>query len=92
VKEIYLSLPKAKEEILGHALDFAGMQQLNLLEKVVRPWVAKKIKELLGVEEQAMINLVLSHLKSGSASSDSMMAKVGGILDEDSEQFVLKLW
>ena len=39
-----------------------------------------------------MINLVLTHLKSGSASSESMMAKVGGILDEDSEQFVFKLW
>ncbi len=80
-----MGLPKAKEEILSHSLDFTAMQTLNLLEKVVRPWVAKKIKELLGVEEQAMINLVLVHLKSGTATSDSMMAKVGGILDEDSE-------
>jgi len=78
-------LPKAKEEILSHSLDFTAMQALNLLEKVVRPWVAKKIKELLGVEEQAMINLVLGHLKSGVATSESMLAKVGGILDEDSE-------
>lgn len=68
------------------------MQPFNLLEKVVRPWIAKKIKELLGVEEQAMINLVVGHLKSGSATSESMKTKVGGILDEDSEQFVLKLW
>ena len=51
VKEIYQGLPKAKEEILSHSLDFAAMQTLNILEKVVRPWVAKKIKELLGVEE-----------------------------------------
>ena len=91
-KEIYLSLPKGKEEILKYTLDFAAMQALNLLERVVRPWVAKKIKELLGVEEQAMINLVVGHLKSGHATSDSLMTKVGGILDEDSEQFVLKLW
>ena len=46
-----MSLPKAKDEVLSHSLDFAKMQQLNLLEKVLRPWVAKKIKELLGVEE-----------------------------------------
>jgi RNA-binding protein 25 len=91
-KQIYLSLPKGRDEILGCSLDFAAMQPLNLLEKVVRPWVAKKIKELLGVEEQAMINLVVGHLKSGSATSESMMTKVSGILDEDSEQFVLKLW
>ena len=60
-----MSMPKEKEEILKHVLDFAAMLTLNILEKVVRPWVAKKIKELLGVEEQAMINLVLGHLKSG---------------------------
>lgn len=58
-------MPKGKEDVLKHALDFTAMQNLNLLEKVVRPWVAKKIKEMLGVEEQAMINLVLTHLKSG---------------------------
>ena len=58
-------MPKGKEDVLKHALDFKAMQNFNLLEKVVRPWVAKKIKEMLGVEEQAMINLVLTHLKSG---------------------------
>lgn len=39
-----------------------------------------------------MITLVLGHLKTCSATPDSMMAKVGGILDEDSEEFVFKLW
>jgi hypothetical protein len=55
------------------------------LEKVVRPWVAKKIKEMLGVEELAMINLVVGHLKTGIATSGTMMGKVGVILEEDSE-------
>jgi len=68
------------------------MASLNLFEKVIRPWVAQKIKALLGVEEQAMINLVVGHLKTCSATSESMMSKVGGILDEDSEEFVFKLW
>lgn len=65
----------------------------NLLEKNVRPFVANKIKQLLGVEEQAMIKLVLDHLKHGQpATPQTMLAKVGGILDEDSEEFVFKLW
>ena len=51
----------------------------------MRPWVAKKIKEMLGVEELAMINLVVGHLKTGIATYDSMMGKVGVILEEDSD-------
>lgn len=39
-----------------------------------------------------MINLVLGHLKTLNATPDTMMKKVGGILDEDSEEFVFKLW
>jgi hypothetical protein len=39
-----------------------------------------------------MINLVLGHLKTCQATPESLMNKVGGILDEDSEEFVFKLW
>ncbi len=78
--------------MLGYQLNFTKMTELNLFEKVVRKWVASKIKVLLGVEEQAMINLVLMHLKTNQATPDSMRQKVGGILDEDTEEFVFKLW
>lgn len=63
-----------------------------MIERVVRPWVAKKIKEYLGVEEQAMIKLVVNQLSSGKCSPDSLLAKVGNILDEVADQFVFKLW
>ena len=59
---------------------------------MVRKWVASKIKALLGVEEQAMINLVVGHLKTLNATPETMLRNVGGILDEDSEEFVFKLW
>jgi hypothetical protein len=39
-----------------------------------------------------MINLILNHLKTNIATPESLMAKVGGILDEDTEEFVFKLW
>ena len=85
-------MPKDKSVVLAYQLNFTKMTELNLFEKVVRKWVASKIKVLLGVEEQAMINLVLLHLKTNSATPDSMRQKVGGILDEDTEEFVFKLW
>lgn len=87
-----MSMPKDKATVLGYELDFQQISEHNLIEKVVRKWVASKIKQLLGVEEQAMINLVVGHLKTMQATPESMMRKVGGILDEDADEFVLKLW
>jgi len=36
----------------------------GVIERIARPFVAKKIKEYLGVEEDAMIKLVINHLTS----------------------------
>lgn len=41
-------------------LDWAALEKHRVVDKVARPWIAKKIKEYLGVEEAAMINLVVS--------------------------------
>lgn len=39
-----------------------------------------------------MINLVCVHLRTMQATPETMLKKVGGILDEDAEDFVYKLW
>ena len=57
----------------------------------MRPWVAKRIKEYLGVEEDAMIRLVLNHVKDRN-SAQGLLDKVAPILDEVAQSFVLKLW
>jgi len=60
-------------------------------ERVVRPWVAKKIKEYLGVEEEAMIRLVLNHVTNRLPAS-SLFDKIAPILDDVAENFCLKFW
>ena len=39
-----------------------------------------------------MISLVIGHLRNGHATPESMLSKVGSILDDDSDEFVFKLW
>ena len=65
-------MPKRHEEVLGAQIDFGAMEELGLFEKSVRVFVAKKIKELLGVEELDMIKLVINHLRSGFATPESL--------------------
>ena len=87
-----MQMPRDKESVLSASIDFPQLVERNLIEKVVRKWVAAKIKQLLGVEEQAMINLVCVHLRTMQATPETMLKKVGGILDEDADDFVYKLW
>ena len=91
-KSLYMKLPRERNEVFGAELDWQLLIKQGVIERVVRPWVAKKIKEYLGVEEPAMIKLVVNQLSSGNCSPNSLLSKVGNILDEVAEQFVFKLW
>lgn len=90
-KEIYMGLPKTKEQVFAFELSYEGLEQHNVVERIVRPWVAKKIKEYLGVEEEAMIRLVINHV-TNRLSAHALYEKVAPILDDVAENFVLKLW
>ena len=50
-KSLYMRLPREREEVFTVEIDWKDLINMGVLERVVRPWVAKKIKEYLGVEE-----------------------------------------
>ena len=55
-------LQQEKEDVYQSVIDYETLEANTVVDRVVRPWVAKKIKEYLGVEEEAMIRLVLNHI------------------------------
>lgn len=63
-KDIYMGLPQAKDMVFSFPLDYQSLEDNTVFERIVKPWVAKKIKEYLGVEEAAMITLILNYVKS----------------------------
>jgi len=86
-----MGMPKAKDDVFNFELTYEGLDQYSVVERIVRPWVAKKIKEYLGVEEEAMIRLVINHVTNRN-SAQALFDKVAPILDDVAENFVLKLW
>lgn len=90
-REIYMGMPKAKDDVFNFELTYEVLDQHTVVERIVRPWVAKKIKEYLGVEEEAMIRLVINHVANRN-SAQALFDKVAPILDDVAENFVLKLW
>ena len=84
-KEIFMKLPRGRDEVFeaSKTVDVQVLIEHDVIEKVGRPFVAKKIKEYLGVEEEAMIKLVLNHLTNQKQNSaESLLAKVDSILDD----------
>jgi hypothetical protein len=48
-------LPKEKEEIFKYQLNWSALARHEVFDKVCRPWIGKKIKEFMGVEELSVI-------------------------------------
>ena len=55
-------MPKTMEEIFNYTLDWNALFEFNLIEKICRPWIGKKVKEYMGNEEPMMINIVIKLL------------------------------
>lgn len=57
----------------------------------MKPWISKKIAEFLGEEEPTLVDYVMSSTREHVAAAE-MLNRLQGILDEEAEMFVLKMW
>lgn len=63
----------------------------SLLEKKLKPWIAKKLKEYLGSAEEDFVEFVLDSLRK-QRDPQSIVQEVEMVLDKEAETFVVKLW
>ncbi|KAF2019403.1 hypothetical protein BU24DRAFT_419022 [Aaosphaeria arxii CBS 175.79] len=67
----------------------------NLLDKVVdtdiKNWAEKKILELLGMQEDMLVDLIVTHLKAHKGPQE-LVNELEGVLDDEAEALVKKLW
>lgn len=67
------------------------IKQSDIIEKKVRPWLIQKSKEYLNEEELNFVRMVIKKLNNAE-SAHAIEKKVAFILEEDAEEFVVKLW
>lgn len=58
---------------------------------MARPWVGKKIKEYMNVEDLNVVNMVIKVLNQ-RPTVQQLRDKLKGILDVKTEEFVVKVW
>lgn len=61
------------------------------MERRIRPWISKKIREYIGEEEETLIDFICKKLLSKSPAQ-SLLDDVAMVLDDEAQVFVVKLW
>lgn len=90
VKRLIDSIPSSQNELWNYRVRWEELDE-NLIEQKLRPFVSKKIFELLGMEEEDLVNFVLKFIREKKGPNE-LVSELEGALDEDAQVFVMKLW
>lgn len=91
MRRLIQQVPTDKAKAFAYEIDWQSVHEHNIIEKKLRPWVKKKVTEYLGAEEQGMIEFIMRKVGSHT-HPDSILAELEGFLDEEAENFTLKMW
>jgi len=84
-------IPTNKTDLFAYPINWTLLATSNLLELKIRPWLAQKCKEYIGAEEINFINMILKKLANREPPND-ILKKVEMVLEDEAEDFVMKLW
>ncbi|KAF7732272.1 hypothetical protein EC973_005167 [Apophysomyces ossiformis] len=90
VKELIDSIPSSEQELWNWNVKWNELDE-DLITSKLQPFVAKKIVELVGVEEDELISFILDNVRRKSPPSD-LVKELEMTLDEEALVFVMKLW
>eukprot|EP00742_Colponemidia_sp_Colp-10_P006176 GILJ01006611.1.p1 GENE.GILJ01006611.1~~GILJ01006611.1.p1 ORF type:complete len:529 (-),score=108.03 GILJ01006611.1:121-1599(-) len=90
-KQLLRRIPEDPEALFKYSIEWDSLYECGVVEKKVRPWVAKKVKELLGEEEPTMVNVVIKKVLT-KPEPKVFLELLQPVLEEETEGFVQKLW
>ncbi|KAG5518842.1 hypothetical protein PMAC_002372 [Pneumocystis sp. 'macacae'] len=90
IKDIVASVPSEKEGLWSWPIKW-NLLTNSIIEDKIQPFIAKKIVEYVGVQEDELIKFILDHLqKRGSA--EELAKELEMAMDEEAELFVNKIY
>ncbi|KAF9920836.1 hypothetical protein FBU30_009208 [Linnemannia zychae] len=66
------------------------MKKVNM--KVIKGWMAERVVQLLGIEDEVVVEYAVGMLEEPSPDPKTMQINLQGFLDKNTQQFVLELW
>uniref|UniRef100_A0A6B2L9W9 PWI domain-containing protein n=1 Tax=Arcella intermedia TaxID=1963864 RepID=A0A6B2L9W9_9EUKA len=90
-KTLIDQIPVEKEALFAYVIDWAIVEEKQIVEQKMRPWVTKKIVELLDEEEPTLIEYICKKLCDHSSPQD-ILDQLQVVLDDEASAFVIKMW
>uniref|UniRef100_A0ACD5XKY8 Uncharacterized protein n=1 Tax=Avena sativa TaxID=4498 RepID=A0ACD5XKY8_AVESA len=89
-KQLLATVPKMKEELFAHDVNWAIYDKYGLHERM-RPWISKKTTEVFDEELAEFVDYVVAATKE-HVTAPRMLELLESLLDDDAERFVLLMW
>jgi len=90
VKELISRIPTDRAELFSYTVDWERVDKV-LMEKRIKPWVTKKIKEYIGDDEPTLVDFICGKVEA-KGDPNVLLNDVQMVLDEEAKVFVVKLW
>jgi len=84
-------IPTDRDGLFDFSVAWDQLFASNIIEKKIRPWITKKVMEILKTEETSLIDYVIKNLNN-KCKPRVLLSTLEGVLEEDASDFVMKLW
>ncbi|CAM8889708.1 unnamed protein product [Rhodiola kirilowii] len=72
---------------LEHLVDMTKVKM-----DVLRPWIAKRVTELLGFEDEVLINFIYGLLDGKNVNGKEIQISITGFMEKNTGKFMKELW
>ncbi|XP_019178506.1 PREDICTED: serine/arginine repetitive matrix protein 1 isoform X5 [Ipomoea nil] len=72
---------------LEHLVDMGKVKM-----DVMRPWIAKRVTELVGIEDEVLINFIYSLLEGKDVNGKEVQIQLTGFMERNTGKFMKELW
>ncbi|KAI8881728.1 hypothetical protein K501DRAFT_252596 [Backusella circina FSU 941] len=90
VKALIDSIPSSQQDLWSYQVKWDELDE-ELVESKLHPFVSKKIVEVVGMEEDDLVNFILDFIRKHKGP-DALVTELEVTLDEEALVFVMKLW
>ncbi|KAI8852405.1 hypothetical protein BC829DRAFT_385047 [Chytridium lagenaria] len=90
IENLVKSIPTEKDALVSFPVKWQHIDK-NLIDTKLRPFIAKKVAEVLGEEDRDMIDFISQAIKK-QMNAMKLIDELAQALDEEAEILVVKLW
>jgi len=90
-KSLIDKIPTTTIDLYAYPVNWAIVDEQQVVTKKMKPWVTRKILEYLGEEEASLIDFILSKISEHVPPKD-IQDQLALVLEEEAEVFTVRLW